>query len=63
LLNDPDPNLQSAAVKALGYFKNHPETIPLIEPFLKSEHSAHREHARGSIRKIQGKPVKKEKEE
>jgi HEAT repeat protein len=52
LLNDNSIDLQSSALESLGKYKNHPEVIPLIEPFIKSEHGALREHARKSITKL-----------
>jgi len=52
LLNDSNDSLRSSALRALGKYKNHPEVIPLLEPFTKSKNSAHREYARNSIRKL-----------
>ena len=52
LLNDNNVSLQSSALRALGKYKNHPETIPLIEPFTKSKNSALKEYAKKSIAKL-----------
>ncbi len=52
-LSDKRTDLQSFAIKALGYYKKHPELIEIIKPFLKSEYPACREHARGSLKKLE----------
>ena len=51
-LNDDDSSVVYHSIIALGYYKNHPELIPLIEPFLDSNHKPHVEEAKKALKKL-----------
>lgn len=52
LLHDPNVLLKCASIKALSHFKNKPEIILNVEPFLASDNNIIKKYATKTLRKI-----------